>query len=126
MLEMLSRANLPRNTASPRSQTFLASSAGIGWGLEIESGSLFIAPSLLIQVPSQILRRHLALHATGRNLDLGGPQDGVEHQLAAIVVAPIALEVAAGKAEPLVAMGKSEFNQGTTSIASQPSDNIVA
>src|ERR1017187_5229508 len=52
-----------------------------------------------VQVPLQVFSCHLRFHARGRDFDLGGPENRVEHQLPDIVVSPIPMVVPAGEPE---------------------------
>src|SRR5207245_7560736 len=61
--------------------------------------------ALGVEVLFEVLGGYFALNALGRDFDVGGPENGVEHQLAEIVVAPVLVEMAAGETEAAAAIG---------------------
>ena len=80
----------------------LTSELAAGFGARI-AARLGLA-TLVVEISVQILLGQLAGHTGRRHLRLGHPYDGVEYGLAIIVVAPVQVIMATGKAEAAAAI----------------------
>ncbi len=79
--------------------------AGAGAFAGAGAGSRRLGLALGIEIRLEVFRGDLGFHAIGGHFEFRGPDDGVEHQLALVVIAPAGMEMAAGEPEAAAAIG---------------------